>query len=293
MAEGTPDFGNEDKTGVDATVSIESGDGSGNLADVGTKSGGEKAVHVITELSSTTSDAIKDFFFEVAQGNISGLSSLVVNAQNPNVQSSAETIWVVGGIYVFPTAAETLDIVSDDTADTSAGTGARTVLVEGLDGNYDEVSETVTMNGTTIVPTVNTYLRLSKVRVITSGTTETNEGTITVFQTTSGLQLGQINPDIGVTKVGVFTVPAGQTAYAVNFVAATNKNQGIEFLFKSRRIGESFVADRILESSGNPIDINLKSPTAIPEKTDILVNADTVTGTSSVSVTIEFILVDN
>ena len=45
------------------------------------------------------------------------------------------------------------------------GTGARTVLIEGLDENYDIQSETVTMDGTTNVVTTNTYIRLFRMTV--------------------------------------------------------------------------------------------------------------------------------
>ena len=71
--------------------------------------------------------------------------------------NGTEDIWGTRGIWVAPTAAMTVNIVSSSTADASAGTGAGTLSVTGLNGSYVEVTETVTLNGTTAVTTSNSY----------------------------------------------------------------------------------------------------------------------------------------
>ena len=66
-----------------------------------------------------------------------------------SVSTSLTTIWSQGGIYSYLSAASTLYISSSSTDDTVAGTGARTVTVSGLDNNFDEKVETVSLNGQT------------------------------------------------------------------------------------------------------------------------------------------------
>ena len=69
-----------------------------------------------------------------------------------------------------------IDCVSDDADDTSAGTGARTIFIQGLDADYDELTEVLIMNGLTPVQSVNTYMRIFRTQNITAGATEWNEG---------------------------------------------------------------------------------------------------------------------
>lgn len=52
MADQAPDFGNEDKPGVDSTVAIEDGSGNGNRAEVVIRGDGKKAIATDTAISS-------------------------------------------------------------------------------------------------------------------------------------------------------------------------------------------------------------------------------------------------
>ena len=84
--------------------------------------------------SPGTSDI--DFFLAVAKGDFTGYSKISKFGRNPGVKSADyESIWDGSNLYPWPTAAETLSVVSDDADDTSAGTGARTVEIEGLDSS--------------------------------------------------------------------------------------------------------------------------------------------------------------
>lgn len=271
-------------------------DGDTNTRDcarVSAKGTGELSLHVITEILSVASDAVKDFFFEVAKDNVTGHESLVRNAHNEDIKTTEEDIWHVGGIYVFPASAETVDCVSDDANDTLAGSGAQTFFIEGLDTNYDYISETINMNGTTPVTTSNSYLRVWGGRVVTAGGTTANDGEILCDNTTSGDILIGIGPTVGAAKLAMFTIPAGKTGYLISLVASTNKNQGIQFRIKTRLLGETFVDIFLFESSGQPVVTERRSPTALLEKTDFTVSALTQTGSSSVSLTYELVLVDN
>jgi len=143
-----------------------------------------------TDVSLAAPLPIRDFFLEVAKGNVTG--HFIVNkfGRNSDIDTAAEeTIWANGGMYTFPTAAQTLDVVSSDANDTSAGTGARTVEIQGLDGSYDAVTETVTMTGTTPATTTATFLRVNRAMVKTAGSGGVNAGAITIDQTTSGISV--------------------------------------------------------------------------------------------------------
>ena len=91
----------------------------------------------------------------VSSGEIEGAKIVSKFGENPAVGTSEETIWDAGGVYDYLTTASQLDVTSTDADDTDGGNGARTVVLEGLDANYNEITETVTMDGLTIVQTTN------------------------------------------------------------------------------------------------------------------------------------------
>lgn len=189
--------------------------------------------NVNTTGSTTPSSAEIDFYLAVAKGDFTNYSNISKFGRNPGVKSAGyETIWDGSNLYPWPTAAETLDVVSSDANDTSAGTGARTVEIEGLDSNWDVQTETVTMNGTTDVTTTNSFLRVYRARVVTAGSSGANEGTITFTNTTSSNVIAQISVDtsgLGQTLMACYTVPAGKTAYLINFDFSSAKDNEHRF----------------------------------------------------------------
>ena len=162
---------------------------------------------------------LDQFWLRVARGQISEYTS---NHRFGTYDSVTTTFVPIarGGVYQTPTTAAALEVVSDDANDTSAGTGARTVTITGLDANWVEQTETVSMNGTTAVALSNTYIRVYYMVVATSGTygnatAASHVGTITLQGTGAGVIWMQIyagNFPRGVSECGVFTVPSGKTA---------------------------------------------------------------------------------
>lgn len=99
-----------------------------------------------------------------------------------------EDVWDAGGVYVFPAAlqeAADIDVQSNSTDDAAAGTGARTLLIRGLDADYMEQEETVTLNGVTPIHLTGDYIRFFDARVVTVGTGEVNAGDVNVYVPTA------------------------------------------------------------------------------------------------------------
>ena len=118
------------------------------------------------------------FELQVARGQITMHSSVIVFGYNPDVDTAEESVWPDGGTVPHPTTASVLKISSSSTDDTAAGTGARTVVIVGLDGSYNQVSETVTLNGQTAVNTTNSYLYVNQFYVASVGSGGANAGNI-------------------------------------------------------------------------------------------------------------------
>lgn len=135
----------------------------------------------------------------------------------------------------FPTgAAELVEILSSSANDTSAGTGCRTFKIFGLDANKDLQEETVTLNGTTPVDTVNTYTRVYRGFCVTAGSGMTNAGAITVRHTTTTANtFAVIAAGWGQTRVACITIPNGYSGYIKRYGGSmfdtTANNADVQF----------------------------------------------------------------
>jgi hypothetical protein len=220
---------------------------------------------------------------------------------NPNVGTSEESIWDQGGLYVYPTAAITMTVSSSSTNDAAAGTGARTVAIAGLDANYREISETITLNGQTAVNTVNQYIRVYRARVTSAGSGGTNAGNIhigtgTVTAGVPATTYARVSAGEGQTLMAIFTVPAGYTAYIQQGTIASGTEQSNKFItakLKVRPFGEVFQTKALVTLSNDFIGFDFGVALAIPEKSDIEGRAFSSSGSNVVAVTFTMILEQN
>lgn len=178
-----------------------------------------------TTLSSITRQgATEPFGLQVARGQIQGHTSFQVFGYNPDLDTVEESVWPDGSVVPHPTTASVLTIVSTDAADASAGTGARTVFIEGLDGSYNVVSETVTLNGTTGVTTTNSYMYVNAFTVLTVGSGGVNAGEITAKVNTTLYDLIAVGYNNRTTAH--YCVPAGYSAYMTSGVITAGQASG-------------------------------------------------------------------
>ena len=160
----------------------------------------------------------KDFGLEVSLGNVPGYDRIFKFGIAADVDTAITTdLWdgadgvISTKVWVAPTAARIHDLVSTDAADASAGTGARTVLVFGLTSwDTKETTEIVTLDGLTNVPTVNSYVIIHRMLVLTFGASETNAGVITATAQTDGTITAAITAGRGQTLMAIHGTPSVQ-----------------------------------------------------------------------------------
>lgn len=140
---------------------------------------------------------------------------VVLHGHNTDVDTGTlpEGLWKVGGSYNWVTTASVLSIVSSSANDVAAGTGGRTLIIQGLDVNYKEISETVTLTGATPVLTTQQFLRINQATIASAGTGQTNAGNITI--THGGTTVEYIDAGYSITESLHYTVPLGYTLYQV------------------------------------------------------------------------------
>ena len=156
--------------------------------------------------SITRAGAYEPFDLQVARGQIEGHSTVSIFGYQPSIGTSSIAVWENASAYTFPSSASTMTVASGSASDNGA-----TVLVVGLDANWNQISETVTIatGGTT---TVNSYLRINNLFLATpaSGQT-TNVGQITIKVSTT--TYGQINVGVGKSQNAWYSVPANYEFY--------------------------------------------------------------------------------
>ena len=217
------------------------------------------------------------FELQVKRGQVGWHYAIFKFGFNPDVDNSLETVWAEGGVYSYIETATVLKVSSSSTNDTSAGTGARTVTLSGLDANYAEISETVTLNGQTAVNTTNSYLRIYRMCVKTAGTGGQNAGVIyagtgTVTSGVPANKYATVAVGDNQSLMALWTVPADHTAYLLqkDITAATaqnNKYANVHLV--ARPFGEVFqTKDKHVIDNG-VLHQNYSIPLKFEEKTDI------------------------
>jgi len=187
----------------------------------------------------------ENFLLEVAKGNVPGHFSINKFGHNPDVDTTTdpEDVWGGGGLYGFyPTTAQSIEVISDSTNDdgSPAGTGAQTVIIYGLDSNWDRQDETVTLDGTTAVAIPGTWLRIYRVVVLTAGTVGTNAGNLTVRISGGGTTAAYIMAGDGQTQQAIYTIPNGYTGFFIKgYVGMSDggssvSRESVKFKWKAR-----------------------------------------------------------
>ena len=199
---------------------------------------------------------------------------------NPAFASGVyETVWEKGGLMVWPSTAETVAvIIGGDVKDTAAGDGAREVTVEGLDENFDRVTETIATAGASASSaTTTTFTRINRAYVSKVGVYgASNEAAIEIQNTTSDETLAYIVAGQGQTEQAMYTVPAGFTAYMRSIRFSSDSNKFTDIKMCVREGADDIVGDmspfNVLQQWGSvagEYDANFSSYIVVPEKSDI------------------------
>ena len=239
---------------------------------------------------------------DISEGRVLGTSVVHKFGRNPSVGGIPETIWQRGGIYVYLSSPSTVFVYSADADDNPTGNGARTVTIEGLDVNYNEISATQPVNN--LVGTTQ-FLRINRAFVATSGSTGTNEGDVLISTAASGggtvlADIGKVGTGttygLGQTMLGLYTVPAHSTGYITKWnVGVGAYNDTVTATLYTREFEDVAGALRtrdIMDVPGGFHTRDYAIPFRVPAKTDIEIRAIASTGTV-VSSSFDIILVEN
>jgi len=226
-----------------------------------------------------------------------------------NTAGSPIVVGSVGTNINWPTTGAVLDIVSTGTGasnDNPTGTGVGTIRITGVDEDFELLTEDVIMNGTTIVNTVNSFLRVDTMVSILAGTLAGYNdaqpiGTITA---THGTEIiAQIDAGTGAHLAACFHVPVGKRAVIKDiYTHIDDGGTDVEFFLNVRSnvlpvdvVTIPIIKTKINKSvDGQFIILNITSSNSIvPQYTDVWISADAIGGGSAdITATIIYYLTD-
>lgn len=251
--------------------------------------------------SQTQYGKYEAFELQVARGQIQGHRNVTVFGFNADVDTTQVSVWPLPSLITFPVAALQMTVSSTSANDTSAGTGARTVVVQGLDADYNEVSEIVTMNGQTAVTMTASLLRVNYAYVLTAGSGNSAAGDIyigtgTVTAGVPATAYDIIKLDYNNTTTGSYTVPAGYTVYvsqglfSAGQASGSTQVQGRLLTRGTDNIRRTAAVTTINNGVANYV---FEYPLAVPEKTTIEATAVGSANNNAVSSMFILLLIKN
>jgi hypothetical protein len=246
----------------------------------------------------------------IAQGAITGNTFVHKFGNAPDFDTADGYVTVWDGaedgepyenmVYDYSTTADIDYISAEDNGDT------QDVEIQGLDANYDLVTQTKTLAGNTPVE-LDTYL----IRVFRMKNVGTTDLANHVFCYVSGGTVTAGVPQVGAdvravvhngnnqTEMAVYTIPAGKTGYMRDWYASTAGAKR-DSSHSIRVIARPFSQVFQLKHTAN-IDVNGTSyikhnytePEVFTEKTDIEIRVNTDQDIASVAAGFDIVLVDN
>ena len=237
----------------------------------------------------------------IARGHTAGYTAIYKFGYNPDVNGTEETVQAEGGNYVWLDNAVTVFASSSSANDTGGGTGANTITIQGLDEDYNEIEESITLNGQTQVATQLSYLRVYRAFVTLAGSGGTSGGT--VYLGSSGATAGVPNTvyaSLGLgnqTQIAAYTVPAGYTLYLddINFTAGISQAGKVATCsFVSRDQGSNVFRTRFINVlQSNQLITKFEYPQPYAEKTDLECRVVTDSSNNAIGASFQGVLIKN
>lgn len=228
---------------------------------------------------------VRNFLQRVAEGDVPGYSAIEIFGENPDVAEGPEDNWDGGGLYTFSETADIDRISSSDDDDT------QTIMISGLDADWHELTQFATLTGHTpaaITPMVRIHEKRNMSATDTAGDVycfvngATTDGVPDVSTNIRSVILTGNNK----TLMAMCTVPAGKTGYLLNGWGAVSKSGGViavnaQLSARSCLFGGSFAVQMrfsCMTTGNSSQERTFRRPLPIPQRTDILIRTEAVSG---------------
>ena len=225
---------------------------------------------------------------QIAQGLIAGHSVEQVTGYNPST-SAGDAVWSGGTAFPWSSfaTAQTLYLKSSTN---NATDRSMSILIDGLDANYANQTEVITLNASdsrTAVLSTKQFLRIHNIQC---NGADTNVGDIiTTVTSGTGTVVSKISAGRGSARAGCFTIPAGYTGYLFKGDASSTAATVVNFM--ARYYGKAFMVVHVAIVDNSTYIYDFPFPMPLPEKTDMYCTIEA--GSGKTAVNYEILLVAN
>jgi hypothetical protein len=151
-------------------------------------------------------DKYIDWHSAVALGKSGGNSVRNIFGYNDDIGSEFIPAWELATAYTYPTASETMTL-RWNTAD-----AGYTILIKGLDANFDQIQETITLTASPVTTTTqNQYIRINDLITVDNDPAAIGAPANNISLTNAGntVTYARIDAGKGKNQAAIFTVPRG------------------------------------------------------------------------------------
>jgi hypothetical protein len=147
-----------------------------------------------------------DWYSAVAMGKSTGNTARNIFGYNAAIGTDFIPAWELATAYTYPTAATTMTL-RWNTADADY-----TILIKGLDANYDEIQETITLTASPVTQTTQKeYLRINDLVTVATpgGAYGDPDNDINLTNAGNTETYARIDAGTGKSQASIYTVPRG------------------------------------------------------------------------------------
>tara|TARA_R110000772_G_C13310322_1_gene440406 strand:- start:14301 stop:15098 length:798 start_codon:yes stop_codon:yes gene_type:complete len=243
-----------------------------------------------------------DYFIEAASGNIPGTLDDRMVGRRINVASTVmTTLWDHSTNLVYLTADTQLYASSTSALDTDV-----TILVQGLDSNYIQISRLVTVTGQTQVALSGLMFRVHTAIVLDTSPVGTiyiaESDTLSVGIPTTASKIKsriRLAPNdsgayasYNITHNGFFTVPAGKQLNILGIFNTVARADNIQIDIRARSEGGAWLSLNMIWAYESPAPLPYMQRPRIDEKSDIEIRVLASAPNQVIEVNAQFMLID-
>ena len=237
---------------------------------------------------------------DIAKGLVPGHRVITIRSHSHVIGAAEQIIWCETVDYVFPPVPTLMNVSSSDVDDVLGGAGLWNVTVFGLDANWVEQVEVVSMNGQNPVSTVNQYIRINSLHGNSGGGSEANEGDvyIGVGPTVAGVPAtiySVVCVGEGNSLIGLYSIPANHTGYLLTGRCGTADNKVVAFSMYHRGNAypnRAWKATRHLHVDQQFVYIDAVA-SRFPRQADIILKTEAATSDTHVNFNVKLLLVED
>lgn len=244
------------------------------------------------------------FYHRVALGREPGVGKIIKFGYKLAVTITRLTLWPEDAALTYRTTASVMQLSSTDAKDNGAssplGVGAQTVQVFGLDANYNEINEIITLAGIAQVETTKEYLRVFRLIVLSAGSELDNAGIIYCGTGLPSPFTGKPTVLHSLVSVGenqseqaFYTIPAGKTGVLEQLDVSVGTGKILTAGLFVRPFGQVFQNKGNIITNAAPFVSDVPALMDFTEKSDIELRASVDSTTAAASGLFVLTLHDN